>query len=126
MAKNRKSDDKPGLLGSFIGGLIFTLLLVVVVPVVCEILIQPIVLDIVGDNAFMWFSSSLIVTIIMLVVIILFSMLLGGGAILKKFGIVGVIALIVAYWLLGDLPGAVLPVAVLIIMFVIGKVRGKD
>ena len=71
----------------------------------------------------MWFSSSLIVTIIMLVVIVLFSIFLGGSAILKKFGIIGVIALIVAYWLLGDLPGAILPVAVIIIMFVVRKVK---
>jgi hypothetical protein len=71
----------------------------------------------------MWFSSSLIVTIIMLIVIVLFSVFLGGSAILKKFGIIGVIALIVAYWLLGDLPGAILPVAVIIIMFVIRKAK---
>ena len=37
--------------------------------------------------------------------------------ILKKFGIIGVIALILAYWALGNLPGAILPVACIIIMF---------
>ena len=126
MARKKKSSvtgESKSILESFVGGLIFTLIMVVVVPVICEILIQPVVQDIVGDNAFMWFSSSLIVTIIMLVVIVLFSMFLGGSAILKKFGIIGVIALIVAYWLLGDLPGAILPVAVIIIMFVVRKVK---
>lgn len=126
MARKKKSaatGESKNIAESFVGGLIFTLIMVVVVPVICEILIQPVVQDIVGDNAFMWFSSSLIVTIIMLVVIVLFSMFLGGSAILKKFGIIGVIALIVAYWLLGDLPGAILPVAVIIIMFVVRKVK---
>ncbi len=125
MAENKKSDDRPGIMGSFIGGLIFTLLLVVVVPVVSDMLIRPAVVDLVGDNAFMWFSSSLIVTIIMLAVLLLFTMFLGGGAILKRFGIVGVVALIVAYYLMGNLPGAVLPVAVLIAMYVFRVVKDK-
>ena len=126
MARKKKSSatgESKSIAQSFVGGLTFTLIMVVVVPVICEILIQPVVQDLVGDNAFMWFSSSLIVTIIMLIVIVLFSVFLGGSAILKKFGIIGVIALIVAYWLLGDLPGAILPVAVIIIMFVIRKAK---
>ena len=126
MARKKKSSmtgESKSLLESFVGGLIFTLILVVVVPVVCNMFIQPFVEDLVGNNAFMWFSSSLIVTLIMLAVIIVFSLVLGGGAILRKFGIIGIIALIIAYWLLGNLPGAILPVAVLIIMFVVNKVR---
>ena len=126
MAKKKETPatgESKSVTQSFVGGLFFTLIMIVVVPVICEIFIQPVVQDIVGDNAFMWFSSSLIVTIIMLVVIVLFSIFLGGSAILKKFGIIGVIALIVAYWLLGDLPGAILPVAVIIIMFVVRKVK---
>ncbi len=125
MANNKSSEDRPGIMGSFIGGLVFTLLLVVVVPVVSDAIIRPQVVQLVGDNAFMWFSSSLIVTIIMLVVLLLFTMFLGGGAILKRFGIVGVVALIVAYYLMGNLSGAIMPVAVLIIMYVFRVVRDR-
>ncbi len=125
MAENKNSEDRPGIMGSFIGGLVFTLLLVVVVPVITNSFIQPEVEKLVGDNAFMWFSSSLIVTLIMLLVLVLFTMFLGGGAILKRFGIVGVVALIVAYYLLGNLPGAVLPVAVLIAMYVFRVIRDR-
>lgn len=117
MVKNKGSDGH-SITSSFLGGFIFTLVLVVVVPVVCNYFIQPAVEDAVGDNAFMWFSSSLLVTLIMLGVMLAFTLLLGGGAILKKFGVIGVIALIAAYWVLGDLPGAILPVACLIIMFI--------
>lgn len=126
MAKNNKAEKKAGIAESFIGGLVFTMILVVVVPVVCDILIQPRVEELVGDTAFMWFSSSLIVTLIMLAALLAFTLLLGGGAILKRFGIVGIIALIVAYWLLGNPQGAIMPVAVLIILYVFRVVRGKD
>ena len=125
MAKKKKGEKGPGIAESFVGGLIFTMLLVVVVPVVCEIIIQPRVEELVGDTTFMWFSSSLIVTGIMLLALLIFTLLLGGGAILRRFGIVGIIALIVAYWLLGNPQGAIMPVAVLIVLYVFKVVRGK-
>lgn len=109
---------------SFLGGLVFTLIFVVAVPVVCDYFIQPIVEDAVGDTAFMWLSSSLIVTLIMLAVLVVFSLLLGGSAILKRFGWVGVIALIAAYYLIGDLPGAVLPVICILIMMLWQRRKG--
>ncbi len=124
MAKNTGTGSH-GILTSFIGGFIFTIILVVAVPVICNHFIQPYVEDMVGDNAFMWFSSSLIVTVIMLAVMVLFSMLLGGGAILRKFGLIGVVALIIAYWALGNLPGAVLPVLCLLAMYIWQLYRGK-
>ncbi|MGI6008821.1 MAG: hypothetical protein ACOX8X_01665 [Methanomethylophilus sp.] len=129
MARRKKKDD----LGeqaeeatvSFLGGLLFTILLIVVVPVICNYYIQPVVEDAVGDTAFMWFSSSLIVTIIMLAVMLVFMYFLGAGAILNRFGIIGVIALIVAYYLMDDLPGAILPVACLIVMWAIKAYKGR-
>ena len=127
MSKNKKRrSDKPSITESFVGGLVFTLLLVVVVPVVCDLLIRPVVEDMVGDTAFMWFSSSLLVTLIMLLALLVFTLVLGGGAILRKFGIVGIIALIFAYWLIGNPQGAIIPVAVLIVIYVFKVVRGKN
>lgn len=101
---------------SFVGGLIFTLIFIVAVPVICDAIIQPRVEEIVGDTAFMWFSSSLIVTLIMLLVLVLFSLLLGGSAILKRFGWIGVIALIAAYYLMGNIEGAIIPVICIVLM----------
>lgn len=48
----KKGSEGHGILTSFLGGFIFTLILVVVIPVVCNHYIQPIVEDAVGDNAF--------------------------------------------------------------------------
>ena len=125
MAKNKKEKSDRNVATSFLGGLICTLLLLVVVPVVSDMYIRPVVEDLVQNTAIVWLSSSLLVTIIMLIVLILFTLVLGGGAILRRYGAIGVVALIVAYWLLGNLRGAVLPVAVLIIMYLWGLRKGK-
>lgn len=125
MAKNKKEKSDRNIATSFLGGLICTLILVVVVPIVSDLYIRPVVEDLVQNTAIVWISSSLLVTLIMLAVLIFFTVVLGGGAILRRYGVVGVIALIVAYWLIGNLRGAVLPVAVLIIMYLWG-LRKKD
>ena len=126
MAKNMKEKRDRNIATSFLGGLICTLLLVVVVPIVSDLYIRPVVEEFVQNSAIVWISSSLLVTLIMLAVLIIFTMALGGGAILRRYGVVGVIALIAAYWLIGNLRGAVLPVAVLIIMYLWGLRKKKD
>lgn len=122
MAENEK---KPGLLHSFLGGLILTIVLVVVIPVLTALLIQPFVEDMFAEHNYNVLTSSLIVTIVMLVVMILFILLLGGGAILRKYGILGIIGLIAAYWWLGDIWGAALPIAIIILFAVFGKRKKK-
>ena len=52
-------------------------------------------------------------------------MVFGGSAIFKRFGVIGVIALIAAYWLLGRLMDAVIPVAVIIIIIIWSYHKGK-
>ena len=113
-----KASGESGLALSFAGGLICTLLLVVAVPIVSDILIKPVVVDAIGDTAIASLSSGTLVTIVMFLVWIVFSMVFGGSAIFKRFGVIGVIALIVAYLLLGRPMDAVIPVAVIIIMII--------
>jgi len=113
-----KAQGDSGFLMSFAGGLICTLLLVVAVPIISNIIIQPIVVDLIGDTAIASLSSGTLVTIVMFIVWVIFSMVFGGSAIFKRFGIIGVIALIAAYYLLGRLMDAVIPVAVIIVMII--------
>ena len=113
-----KAQGESGFLMSFAGGLICTLLLVVVVPIVSDLFIKPEVVKLIGDTAVASLSSGTLVTIIMLIVWVIFSMVLGGSAIFKRFGVIGVIALIAAYWALGRLMDAVIPVAVIIVMII--------
>ena len=64
-----------------------TLVLVVLVPIVCNQYISPAIVDAVGDNHILMLSSEMIVNLLMWAVILGFMLLLGGSMILKKCGI---------------------------------------
>ena len=86
-----------GIVKSFAGGLLMTLVLVVLVPIVCNEYISPMVSEMVGDSRLLMLSSDMIVNLLMWLIIIGFMVLLGGTMIMRKCGIFGVIGLIVAY-----------------------------
>ena len=111
-------DDRSGVLHSFLGGLLLTILLVVVVPVLSAYFIEPRVVEYLGDVNLGPFTSGMFVTAAMLLVLILFLLLLGGGKIFKKYGVIGVAGLVAAYWLLERPYDAILPVAIIIIMVI--------
>jgi len=119
--------NKPGILHSFLGGLLLTIILVVVVPALTAYFIGPIVNEYLNDVTFWELTPSTIVTAVMLLIMILFLILLGGGAIFKKYGVIGVIGLIAAYWYLGNIYDAILPVLIIILLtlFTIYKDRKK-
>jgi len=112
---------------ALIGGIIFTMILVIVVPVIVYTLIEPVITpmieDAMGDGTYLgWFTSSLVAAIVMLVILLIFMLVFGGGAILKKFGLIGVVGLVVAFWLLGDIEGAVMPIVIIILVWIISVI----
>lgn len=110
-----------GIMKSFAGGLLMTLVLVVLVPIVCNEYISPMVSEMVGDSRLLMLSSDMIVNLLMWLIIIGFMMLLGGTMIMRKCGIFGVVGLIVAYWLLGDVTDALIPLLMLVLSMIILK-----
>lgn len=110
-----------GIVKSFAGGLLMTLVLVVLVPIVCNEYISPMVSEMVGDSRLLMLSSDMIVNLLMWLIIIGFMVLLGGTMIMRKCGIFGVVGLIVAYWLLGDVTDALIPLLMLILSMIILK-----
>lgn len=106
---------------SFLGGLVLTLVLVVVVPVLVNDYAAGYFEELIGDRTFLILSSDVIVNILVWVLVIGFMLVLGAGGILKRFGIVGILGLVVAYWALGDITDAVVPLATLAIVLVIAK-----
>ena len=110
-----------GIVKSFAGGLLMTLVLVVLVPIVCNEYISPMVSEMVGDSRLLMLSSDMIVNLLMWLIIIGFMVLLGGTMIMRKCGIFGVIGLIVAYWLLGDVTDALIPLLLLVLSMIILK-----
>ena len=120
------------MIKAFIGGMIFTLILVIVVPVITTNYIQPVIEEQVGSRSISIISSSMMISIILFLVTIIFSLLFGGGAILRNFGVIGVLGLIFAYWLLGNIYGCIIPVATLILFAILKRIwdwyknRGKE
>ena len=110
---------------AFVGGIIFTLMLVIVIPVLTSEWIQPFVEKQVESIPIAIISSSLMFSVVMILITILFSVLLGGGAILRTYGVIGVLGLIAAYWLLGNPYGAVMPVATLILVAILKWLWGR-
>lgn len=110
-----------GIVKSFAGGLLMTMVLVVLVPIVCNQFISPVIVDTVGDNDFLMLSSEAVVNLLMWAVILGFMLLLGGSMILRKCGIFGILGLIAAYWLLGDVSDALIPILMLILSVIILK-----
>ena len=106
---------------SFLGGLVLTIVLVVLVPVFVDQYATGYLVGLIGDRSFLMLSSDVIVNLLTWLIIIGFMLLLGAGGILKKFGIFGIVGLLVAYWLLGDVTDAFIPLATLAIVLIIGK-----
>lgn len=98
-----------------------TLILVIAVPMFVDTVVQKYIEDVVGNTTFLTLSSEFIVNLLVWLIIIGFIVLLGAGGILKRFGVFGIIGLVVAYWLLGDVTDAFIPLATLAIVLVIGK-----
>lgn len=114
-----------GALKSFAAGLVFTLLLVVVVPIVIDNYVMGYITEIVGDTGFFIITSDILVTILVYAVILLMMLVLGAGGILKKFGVFGLVGLVFAYWLLGDVRDALLPLLVLTAMLLVSWIYRK-
>lgn len=106
-------------LASFSAGIIMTLILVVFVPVFVERHVTPAIVDIVGDGTFLQLSSSFIVSSLVWVVMMGFVLILGAGGIMKRFGILGILGLVVAYYLLGDVTQAAVPILSLIAVSIV-------
>ena len=116
-------------LQALLGGIVMTLLLVIVVPFVTVEYISPMVEDMIGDTnistEIISVSSSVIAAVVMLLIMVLFMILLGGGAIVRKFGVIGVAGLVIAYWLLDDLYGCILPICIILLFAGISFIRDK-
>jgi MFS family permease len=93
--------EKKGVGASLAGGLLMTIVLVIVVPLIIGWFIAPIVADLIGDNTIGGLAAGTITAVILFIILVLFMLLLGGGRILKKFGVIGIVGLILAYILLG-------------------------
>lgn len=115
-----------GIALKFFAGIVMTLLFVVGVPYVTDYYIVPYISEMVGDNTFLFIGSQTLVQILIYAVMIGFIFLLGGGAVFRWFGIFGVLGMIVAYYLLGDVTDAFIPVLSIAIVWILFIPLRKD
>lgn len=115
-----------GIALKFFAGIVMTLLFVVGVPYVTDYYIVPYISEMVGDNTFLFIGSQTLVQILIYAVMIGFILLLGGGAVFRWFGIFGVLGMIVAYYLLGDVTDAFIPVLSIAIVWILFIPLRKD
>lgn len=104
---------------SFVAGLVMTLILVIAVPIVVNQYISGYVSEAVGETSFLFLTSEMLILLIIWLILFAFMFFLGAGGILKRCGIFGIIGLVAAYWLIGDVTDAVMPLAVLAVVLVI-------
>lgn len=112
---------KAGALVSLIGGIALTLVLVIAVPVLISYFIEPVITDLIGNTeintSIISLSSGAIGAMIMFVIMMAFMYFLGGGMILRKYGVIGIAGLFLAYWLILDDPyGALVPIIMVVIL----------
>jgi len=116
-------------IASFLGGLVLTILLVVVLPIVLSSYIEPFVIDIVDaaslDDSFIILSPGVMSAIVIFLIVVLFLLLLGGGAILRRFGIIGIVGLIIAYVWFGYVWEWIIPVTIVFVFGLISYYREK-
>jgi hypothetical protein len=114
-----KKKEDPSVPHKILGGVLFTLILLIIVPALCGHFLSVYVEDAIGDTEFMFIPSDVLVNLVMWIIIIGFTFALGGGRILKKYGVFGILGLLAAYYLLGDLEGGIFAVIMLVVISVI-------
>jgi len=108
-----------GIVLKFFGGIIMTFLLVFAVPYFTENYITPYIIEAVGDNTLLFISSQTLIQMLIFLVMILFMILLGGGAVMRWCGIFGVLGMVVAYYLMGDVTRAIIPLISITVVYII-------
>ena len=108
-----------GIVLKFFAGILMTLMFVIVVPYATENYITPYIIKMVGDSTFLFLGTQTLIQLLIYLFMILFILLLGGGAIFRWCGVFGVLGMIVAYWLMGDVTDAIIPVISIIVVYII-------
>ncbi len=98
----------------FIFGFAVTFFVVLMVPMIADVFLQPVLNEIFGEGSLALFSSSLLVTLFFWILVFLMKMVGSGPRVMRMLGIPGVAGLLLAYYVIGNLWGAFMPIASII------------
>lgn len=108
-----------GIAKKFVTGILMTLVLVLVVPIVSDVYIVPYLTRLIGESALIQIGSTTLISLVGYGVVLGFTLLLGGGAVFRYCGVFGIVGLVFAYYLLGDVSAAIPPIVSLVLVYVI-------
>lgn len=114
-----------GVVVKFSAGVVMTLLFVIVVPYITDTFIIPYIKEAVGDSGFLFIGSQTLIQVLIFAVMVGFMVLLGGGAVFRWFGVFGVLGMVVAYYILGDVTRAIIPIISIVIVWLIFYILRK-
>jgi hypothetical protein len=94
-------------------GLFFTIILLTVIPFIIDTFVSGIIESVVGVST-LFLSSRILVNFAMWYAILKIEDLVDSDMLLERYGIYGIIGLVVAYWLAGDITDAIIPILTII------------
>ena len=110
---------------SFVAGLVMTVALVVLVPVLIDTYVEGLITDLVGDTEVWFLTAEAIAKVLIWLVVMALMLVLGAGGVLRRFGVFGLVGLVFAYWLLGDVTDAVIPLLITAAMMAVSWSRDR-
>ena len=110
---------------SFVAGLVMTVALVVLVPVLVDTYVEGLITDLVGDTEVWFLTAEAIAKVLIWLVVMALMLVLGAGGVLRRFGVFGLVGLVFAYWLLGDVTDAVIPLLITAAMMLVSWSRDR-
>jgi len=95
-------------------GFLFTIILLTVIPFFIDTYVSGFIESVVGDASALFLSSRILVNFVMWFIILTVEDTVDSEKILGNYGIFGIIGLVVAYALAGDITDAIIPILTII------------
>ncbi len=106
---------------SVVRGFLITLTAAVLVPVLVDLLLVPLLEDVLLDRSLLILSGPVLVTLALWSIVLILMTRMSGTQILRKYGASGILGLTLAYWYLGNIWGAAVPILSIIAVLLISN-----
>lgn len=106
-------------------GFMLTFILIFAVPIIIDLLVAPYVTEKAGSASLGFLTPDMVAGIVLLAVMLVFTLCLGGSAIMARYGLFGILGLILAYAVIGRLYDSAIPVLIAVIVWLYASVRSR-
>jgi len=95
-------------------GFFFTMILITVIPFFINTFVSGLIEGVVGNASALFLSSRILVNFVMWYVILKIEDLVDSDMLMERYGIFGIIGLVIAFALAGDITDAIIPILTII------------